>query len=66
MNLAYTPVFHDRLRTRILAEIESQIQALAQGSAEDFADYKNRVGLIQGLYRCVDLAEEVRKQLLND
>ena len=62
--LAYTPIFHARLQDKLQEEIAGLTQALAQGSATDFADYKERCGVIRGLFMALDRAEETRKQVL--
>lgn len=54
--------FHDHL-SRVLAglidkTIDEEKDILAAGMISDMADYKQHVGIIQGLAKCIDLIDE--------
>lgn len=42
----------------IAREIESSVLALADGSAQDFAEYRNAVGRLEGLKRALEIVKE--------
>ena len=65
-DLSYTPIFHAKLQTCIEEEVAILTQALAQGSASDYADYQGRCGVIRGLFLALDLAEKTRKHVLEN
>lgn len=50
------------VRARILKYRQEQIEQLGTGYARDFADYKNRAGVIEGLNIAAGIAEEVEKE----
>ena len=58
---------HDRLSRSLLQilknERESHVAALAKGGPKDFAEYRNRVGVIEGLDIAISRCEEAQKQL---
>lgn len=55
--------FERELRKRIGERIESLGSNLATGSAQSFEAYREVVGEIRGLYRSIDLIEEVTKHV---
>ena len=58
---------HDRLSRSLLKvlqnERESHAAALAKGGPKDFAEYRNRVGVIEGLDIAIGHCQEVQRQL---
>lgn len=55
---------HDELVKAIDEEIAMQAQPLMDGVPTDFSDYSRRVGVIRGLVLAQEIAEDVRKRLL--
>jgi len=56
--LTYNTLFEHELKKIILAEIERVTDILANGSAIDYAEYKQQVGRIQGLRAALDYCDE--------
>ena len=56
-------LFLNKLHAALQAEVNDQIAPLAEGSASDFLDYKDRVGFIRGLRRAMDVADGILKQI---
>ena len=57
----------DVLRSELRLKIEEQRTALAEGSAKDFAEYKEQTGAIRGLAYALYLTEDLmRKSQEND
>ena len=55
--------FYDMLRADIAAEIDERSHSVALGLATDYADYKHRVGVIDGMRESLVRAEEIFKKL---
>ena len=56
------PRLAGRLEARLKQEINEYAGQLARGLADDWPDYKERVGVIKGLERAVEIAQEIAKQ----
>jgi hypothetical protein len=58
---------HHRLATSLLATLEQEREghaaALVKGGPKDFADYRNRVGLIEGLDIAIAHCKTVQSRL---
>lgn len=57
------PHVADTLRDRLMKRQADLVAQIGVGNAEDFADYKGRVGVIRGLQEAIDLCEQVNKEL---
>lgn len=57
------PAFRDALERAIQEEIVHLLQNLANDAAEDWGDYKRRIGAIQGLQRAAEMCQSVADQL---
>ena len=57
---------HPDLPRHLLRELRAEYaqcaEALAEGVAQDFPDYKERVGYLRGLARAVDIAKEMEER----
>lgn len=66
-SLTIFPLDHPRMaRTlagRIAARKRDLEMQLMAGNAEDWADYKQRIGVIRGLNEAIDIAGELEKEL---
>ncbi len=51
------------LRGRLMKRQADLVTQLGVGNAEDFADYKARVGVIKGLQEAVEMCEQANKEL---
>lgn len=51
--------FADRLKEKITEEINDEQKRLATGMATDWADYKERCGLLKGLRRASDMIDDI-------
>lgn len=56
---AYEIRFHSVLAEMLKAERSKEAQHLADGKAADWADYNRRVGVLEGLARARDLADQL-------
>lgn len=56
---AYEIRFHSVLAEQIKAERSKEAQNLADGKVADWADYCKRVGVLEGLARARDLADQL-------
>lgn len=57
--------YQELLATLIEEEVGRELKALASGNAQDYAEYRFRVGVIAGLSKARDYAmEEARKETL--
>lgn len=58
---------HRRLAINLLPQMEQQratlAEALVKGGPKDFAEYRNRVGVIEGLDIAIGLCKQVQSQL---
>lgn len=58
-----TTAYHDALAKRVDQVRESEIEILAQGSAETYADYKFRCGVLHGLKLALDESAALSRQI---
>jgi hypothetical protein len=62
--------FEEIFLEKIRKELDRQAEDLAMGSADDYAAYREKVGLIRGLMVAVNMFEELankaRKENLDD
>ena len=56
---AYEIRFHSVLADLIAAERNKEAKHLSDGKAADWADYQRRVGIMEGLARARDLADQL-------
>lgn len=58
---------HRRLTVKLLPLLEQQrailAEALVKGGPKDFAEYRNRVGVIEGLDIAIERCKQVQSQL---
>ena len=66
MDISFTPAFHNHLTHKLLERLEDYLDALSSGCASDFADYRYRCGQIFSLREAIAVAEETRKQILEN
>lgn len=59
--MSYADRFEAEIRKIILEEIEREKNALGNGAALDYSDYKRRVGKLEGLALLDYVVEEARK-----
>lgn len=59
-------LFHTKLREKLQAEIESEASAICEGSADDYADYRNRVGRLSALRDALEMSVETQSELLGE
>ena len=57
------PAFVRSLRGKLEARCRVLAGQIAEGNAIDWADYKRRIGVLQGLHEALGICEEVEKQL---
>lgn len=61
------PLDHPRLSRTLKGKLEQRrielMAQLANGNAEDWPDYKERVGAIRGLEQAIAIAAEIEKDL---
>ena len=57
------PLLARTLRGKLEAEKHKQIEANGNGYAQDWPDYKHRVGIIAGLHSALLICEEAMKEL---
>jgi hypothetical protein len=50
------------LRTKIAGRLSTYAGQLAAGSAQDWPDYKERVGVIKGLTEALNICDELEKR----
>jgi hypothetical protein len=50
------------LRGKLLARKVELVGQMAAGNAQDFADYKQRVGVIRGIDEALAICEEIEKE----
>ncbi len=64
-NVEIFPLDHPRMARTLAGRLEKrrlELQAqLANGNAEDWPDYKERVGVIRGLQDAINIAGELEK-----
>ena len=64
------PLDHPRLARTLVGKLEVRRVALmaqlANGNAEDWPDYKERVGVIRGLQEAIDIAKETEQDWENN
>lgn len=55
---------------KVKVELERHAEDLAMGSADDYSEYREKVGLLRGMMIAVDIFEEIankaRKENLDD
>ncbi len=51
------------LRGKLMKRQAELVAQIGAGLAEDFPDYKGRVGVIRGLQEAIDLCEQTNKEL---
>ncbi len=55
---------------KVRVELERHAEDLAMGSADDYSEYREKVGLLRGMMIAVDIFEEIankaRKENLDD
>ncbi len=61
------PLDHPRMARNLAGRLEQRrlelMAQLAQGNAEDWPDYKERVGTIRGLQNAIDIAAALEKDM---
>ena len=61
------PLDHPRMASTLAGRLEKrrlELQAqIANGNAEDWPDYKERVGVIRGLQEAIDIAKALEQEL---
>lgn len=57
------PGLPNALRNQLIAERNKLITDVGEGLAQDWADYKHRVGVIAGLKTAIELCGEIEKKL---
>jgi hypothetical protein len=50
------------LRSQLMKEKVDKVAALADNNARDFADYKYRIGQINGLQMAIEICEAMQEQ----
>jgi len=53
----------DRVRQEIGEDIRSKTGAISNGSAEDFADYRYRCGVVRGMGEALAIMEEIARKM---
>ena len=59
-----TTPYHYALEKRCNEVRDAQLEPLAQGTASDYADYKYRCGIIEGLRLAMDESAALSKQIM--
>jgi hypothetical protein len=59
-------LYNDKMQELIAEEVAKLESALSMGSAEDYADYKWRVGKIAGLVLASQISADIKKLLLGE
>ena len=66
-SVAIFPLDHPRMARTFAGRLEKrrlELQTqLAQGNAEDWPDYKERVGVMRGLTEAIDIAKQLEQEL---
>ena len=57
------PLRSRTLRGKLEQERKNLIEVMAIGYAQDWADYKHRIGVIEGLKKAIDICAEEEKKL---
>ncbi len=55
--------FHQLLKRRIEEEAATRAQYIATGAAPDYANYRERVGFVNGLSYVLELCEDIEAKL---
>ena len=58
-----TTPYHDALAKRVEQVRIVELETMAQGTAENYADYKYRCGILHGLKLAMDESEALSKQI---
>jgi hypothetical protein len=53
------------LREKLKQERDSIVAGIIDGAVENYAEYRNRVGLVRGLDTAIKLCDETEKELMN-
>lgn len=59
--MSYEPL--EYLNDQIATQIKNLTEALAEGSAKDFAQYQNAVGRVQGLLLAQSLVQDLARRM---
>jgi hypothetical protein len=55
--------FHRALYSALMEQIHRRVERITQGDVNNFEDYKQQVGYIQGLNAALDECQEIEKDL---
>ena len=60
---AFTTRLSNTLREKLDAEAHDTAHKLTTSIAQEYADYRERVGVVKGLRRAIDILNEIEKML---